>query len=247
MRRFMLVGLGVIAIAVTVVVLAAQFRPNAVGLATQAAQTAPGGSVSRTMTIVGLGKITVKPDMAETTIGVRTTADTVAEAMGKANKDIEAVLKALKAANVADSDIQTVGFNVNASHDREGKPSGYEVSNMLRVRIRDMQKVGATIDAAVNAGANQIYGVNFTLNDPDKVQTQARAAAVADAKKQAGELAQAAGVTLGEIVQINNVITGGPRPMYEAKAAGMAQMAANVIQPGEMDVTMQVEIVFGIK
>jgi uncharacterized protein YggE len=185
--------------------------------------------------------------MAETTLVVRASAGTVAEATSKVNTDMDAVLKALKDAGIADADIQTAGYNVSTSQDRDGKPSGYEVFNTVRVRIRDLTKVGTTIDAAIAAGANQVYGINFTLADEQPAQTQARTAAVADAKARATELATAAGVSLGDLVQISNVITGGPIPLAVEGRGGMNAMSAAPMQPGELDVTMQVQLVYLIK
>jgi uncharacterized protein YggE len=197
--------------------------------------------------VVGTGKVSVKPDMAETTIGVRATAPTVAEATGKASQDMTAVLAAIKAAGIEDKDIQTNGFNLNPHHNREGQPDGYEVVNMLRVRVRDLTKVGAVIDAAIAAGANQIYGVNFTLANPDSVQGEARTAAVKDAQARATELAQAAGVTLGDLVQISNVVTGGPVLPYAMEKSAMAASVGNGIQPGELEMSMQVQVIYQIK
>ncbi len=215
----------------------------------EAAQATQPNSLPRAMTIIGVGQVTVKPDMAETTLGVRANADTVGEAASKVNGDMDRVLKALKDAGVAENDTQTTGFNVNVRQDREGKPSGYEVSNMVRVRIRDLDKVGSTIDAALAAGANQLYGIQFTLADPTAAQTAARADAVADAKARATELAGEAGVSLGDIVQVSNVVGGGPL-FAEAAVKGMGAAAARqsiAVQSGELEVSAQVQIVYALQ
>lgn len=249
MRRFWMIGLGIVALIVSMVAVSSFKRP-VVGLDSAEAANAmhqTAGSLPKVITVVGQGKVTVKPDMAETSIGVRATGATVAEATGKANTDMDSVLKALKAAGIEDKDIQTSGFNLNPSQDRNGQPNGYEVMNMLRVRIRDLSKVGAVMDAAISAGANQIYGVSFTLANPDTAQSQARVAAVKDAQARANELAQAAGVGLGELVQVSNVVTGGPvMPYMSGKGAAM-EMSIGQMQPGELEVTMQVQVIYQIK
>lgn len=215
----------------------------------EAAQTPQTGALPRAMTIVGLGKVSVKPDMAETTLGVRARAATVAEATSKVNTDMDSILKTLKNGGIAEADIQTTGFNVNAVEDREGKPSGYDVSNMVRVRIRDLDKLGATIDAALAAGANQVYGINLTLADPTAAQSKARLAAVADAKDRATELAAAAGLTLGDIAQISNVVTGTPFMAEAAMKGGMgaAALQSVAVQIGELEISAQVQVVYQLR
>ena len=116
------------------------------------------------------------------------------------------------------------------------------------MRIRDLAKVGPTIDAALQARANQVYGIQFTLADPTAAQTKARAAAVADAKARATELATEAGVTLGDIAQISNVVGGGPVFAEAAmKGMGAAPMQAVAVQIGEMEVSAQVQVIYALK
>ncbi len=249
MRRWWIVemGIGAVLMAVAAVIFLNR-APDAAPMA--AAQSTPqAASLPKSLTVVGQGKVSVKPDMAETTLGVRAEADSVAAAQSKVNQDMDNLLKALKQAGIADADIQTTGYNVNPRTTPEGKTSGYEVSNMVRVRIRDLAKVGPTIDAALQAGANQVYGIQFTLADPASAQTQARAAAVNDAKARATELAGEAGVTLGEIVQVSSVITGGPVFDSPMGKGGMVEMAvaSAAVQPGELMVTTQVQVVYGLK
>lgn len=250
MRR-VLYTVGAVALgAALVAALSLATQSNPTPSAAEAAQTATQpNSLPRAMTIVGIGKTSVKPDMAETTLGVRANAPTVSEATSKVNSDMDKILKALKGAGIAERDTQTTGFNVNIDQDRDGKPTGYQVSNMVRVRVRDLDKIGPTIDAALAAGANQVYGIQFTLADPTASQTQARAAAVADAKARATELATEAGVTLGDIVQISNVVGGGP-VFADAAMKGMgaaSAMQSVAVQVGELEVSAQVQVIYALK
>ena len=116
-----------------------------------------------TLSVDGQGTGTATPDMATVTIGVTTQGEDAAKAQNDNAWVSNQIQSAVRSLGIEDKDIQTNGFNLNPSHDRNGQPNGYEVMNMLRVRIRDLSKVGAVMDAAIAAGANQIYGVQFTL------------------------------------------------------------------------------------
>ena len=207
----------------------------------------------RTITVVGEGTVTIKPDLARANIGVEVAANSVVDASEQNKVALESVLNALREQGIADEDIQTTAFSVYA--DRYG-PDGplsnedvtYRVSNNVTVKIRDLDKVGEVLDAAIAAGANNIYGVDFALEEQTEAQSQARAEAVADAAAKAQELADLAGVTLGPIVSVSEII-GSSAGVYlgtMARAEGLGG-SASPISPGDLEISQQIQAVYSIE
>jgi uncharacterized protein YggE len=133
---------------------------------------------------------------------------------------------------------------------REGPPApnqeGYRVSNMLRVTVRDVERAGDVLDAVVEAGANQVWGVTFTVSDESAWQGQARQEAMADARVRAGELAELAGLELGEVLSVSEVIGGmGYRPTTIVSEYGMG--GGGGLAPGELQMGTQVQVIFAVK
>jgi uncharacterized protein YggE len=219
---------------------------------------AQAGEALRTITVVGRGEVVSRPDVAHTNIGVEVTAATVAEAMEEAEERMLAVQNALTQAGVAQNDIQTSNFSINferiasepmPTRATDGKPAGfYRVSNMVQVNIRDLTQVGAVIDAAVTAGANNIWGVNFGLDDTADLEAQAREKATADARSRAETLAELHGVTLGTVVSVSEVVGNTPGPIYAdtmmAKGLGGA---GTPVEPGEVRFSTQLQVVYAIQ
>lgn len=207
--------------------------------------------VSRHITVVGNGEVSLVPDVAKVNLGAEARAATVGEAKAEVDRQIEAILAALTELGIADRDIQTSSYSIYLDREptpvgREGEPAtqtSYRVSNTMLVTIRDIDTVGEVLDAVVEAGANQVYGVQFTVEDDDEWRSSARAEAVADAKVRATELAELNGVELGEVLTISEVIGGGvvPTVAYERAAMGGG------IAPGELQLGMQVQITYAIQ
>ncbi|MFH1085144.1 MAG: SIMPL domain-containing protein, partial [Chloroflexota bacterium] len=157
----------------------------------------PGGA-ARAITVVGEGKVRIKPDIATVRIGVETVSGTVKEATTQASQTMERVLAALKAAGVDAKDMQTSGYSIWT--DRNFGPEGrgketvrYRVNSNLQITTRDLDKVGGVIDAAIEAGANAIHGIQFSLAEPAASGAEARAKAVESARTKAAELARLTG------------------------------------------------------
>lgn len=133
----------------------------------------------------------------------------------------------------------------------EGKPSGeitYVVENTVYVTVRNLENIGKLLDAAVSAGANQIYGIQFDVADKSAALSEARKGAVANAQAVAQELAEAAGVTLGEIQTINIVSGGSPIPVFDNRGGMLAAEAASVpVSAGQMVLTVDVSLVYAIR
>ena len=200
------------------------------------------------MTMSGHGEAHGQPDTAMLSAGVSVDASTAAVALASANRSMQAVLAALKKLDVPDKDIQTRDFSVRPQYatgnSEAPRVTGYQVSNQVQVRLWDISKLGATLDAVVTAGANQINGVNFSIHDSAALIADARAAAVADARTKAETFAKAAGVSLGPIVSINENGISGPRPVV---FAAMAKAAPVPVALGEETISADVTIAWKIK
>ena len=202
------------------------------------------------ITVTGEGRVDAAPDMATITLGVTSQGTTAATAMAANSDALAQVLANLKAAGIADRDLQTTGLALNPnwqSDDNGSNPRivGYVASNMLTVRVRALTGLGAALDAAVKDGANTVDGLSFGLADPEPVLDEARKRAVADATHRALLLTEAAGVSLGAVVAISE--SGGsfaPAPMF-GKSADMTASAVPVAS-GEVSLWASVTMVWNI-
>jgi uncharacterized protein YggE len=219
---------------------------------TSGAQVAESAATPRTITVIGEGKLSLKPDVATINVGAEARAGTVSEAKAEVDAQMAAIAAALQEAGVAEKDIQTSHYGIHYERDpmpvlRDGPAAetqqGYVVSNMVRVTVRDVEKAGDVLDAVVQAGANQVHGVTFTVSDESSWQSQARADAMADARRRGQELADLADVELGEVLSVSEVIGGIPVPMMGIKS----QMGGGGIAPGELELSTQIQVTFAIQ
>jgi uncharacterized protein YggE len=206
----------------------------------------------RTITVTGSGMITLTPDIAYIYIGVQTNDASATVAMEQNNTQAQAVIAAIKAFGVEAKDIQTTNFSIYAQpiYDANYNEIGttYAVSNTVYVTMRDLGKVGDLLDAAVQSGANTINSISFDVADKTAAVSQARLAAVEDARRQADELTAATDVSLGEVQSIS-YYDSNPTPIYyDLRAASDAAGAGSVpVQSGSMQVTTTVTIVYELK
>ena len=233
-------------------VLAAGTHP-ATGPAPAAAATpVPGGGAARTVSVGGEGTVTVQPDLAHVVIGVVTTDADLARAQGENASRMAALLDRLKALGIEEKDLQTVGYNISPQHGRNGgQVTGYAVSNAVRATVRDRGRLGATLDAASAAGANQVQGISFDLANKDDALRRAREAAVADARVKAEQYARLVGAQLGVPVAITEQSNSGAVPQYQAQraiAAAPGQPAPPTpIETGEGSIRLVVQITYEIR
>lgn len=202
--------------------------------------------------VTGEGRVAVAPDMAAISLGVRHRGDTAQEAMGMVTGDVAGILAALSDLGVAGADQQTSGFFLrpvyNSRGINDGSPPdlvGYEAGNTVTVRVRDLARLGPTLDAVIEIGANEFNGLRFDLQDPSAAQSLARRLAVGDARARAEELAEAAGVKLGRLIRMNEDGHHSAPRMMEM-SAGRASMDS-AIANGEVDVQARVTMVFEIR
>jgi hypothetical protein len=217
-----------------------------------AAQTTP-VPAGRSITVVGEGKVRVKPDIAQAGIGVEIINPDVKQASDEATAAMQKILDALKAQGVAENDIQTSYFNIWVERPyspdvSQSTQTIYHVSNTVNVTIRDLSRVTTTLGAAIEAGANTINSITFNIADPAELQGQARQEAVGDAQAKAQELAGLNGVTLGEVVSVSEVVQG-PGPLFDTAsyAQGVGGGGVGPISPGEIEVTVQLQVSYAIQ
>jgi uncharacterized protein len=210
--------------------------------------TTQAGAVTNTVTASGSGTAQAVPDTAEMSFGVTTTSANAKTALDEASRLAAQIASAVKKQGIAAKDIQTQDVSVYPqTAGQHGKQviTSYQASLSVQVEVREIAKLGAVISAANAAGANTISGPTFTIADPSPVRAKAIAAAVADARQSAEAMAHAAGKSVGDVVSMSSSDAGQvPGPMY-AQSAGAAK--AVPIEPGQLDVTADVVVTFGLK
>jgi uncharacterized protein YggE len=225
-------------------------------VAEQVVQAPASVETQRAITVVGVGRVSLVPDIAKINVGVETRAATVTEAKATVDGQMEAILAALKELSVAEKDIQSSYYSiyyeqepyqpVAREEESAAQPRGvYRVSSMLEVTVRDVEKAGTVLDTLVAAGANQVYGVNLTVSDDQKWQNEAREKAITDAQARAQEFARLTGVELGQVLSVSEVIGGGvPYVAYAERGMGGG---GGGISPGELEMSTQVQVTFAIQ
>ena len=205
------------------------------------------------ITVSGVGRVSAAADVATLNLGVEAFAETVKEARDDAAAANQRVVAALVAEGVAEDDIATRRFNISSRYGREGDSViGYRVNNQLTVKARDLTKIGDLIDAVTEAGGDltRFQGVNFSIEDPEQLEVQARAAAVEDLKAKAEQLAELMGVGVGAPVLISE---GGGATGFNDRFAESAAMAfesggaSTEVRAGEVEVTVRLQAVFAIE
>ena len=210
----------------------------------QAQETNPG------ITVNGESVVSQAPDMATISLGVSERAPSASEAMANTSEKVRGILAKLDTLQVAGLDRQTSGLYLRPVYDeqsRDGSTSvqvvGYEAGNTVRVTVRDLTKLGLLMDMVVAEGANDFNGLQFGIRDSSQSLLEARKNAVADAIARATQLAEAAGVKLGDVISMSES-SQGFRPM-EMRMSQMKSMDTP-IETGEVDVRVQVTVHFAI-
>jgi uncharacterized protein YggE len=198
------------------------------------------------ITVVGTGSVTATPDTAEWSFGVQTSGETAEAALAENSRAMERVVAALRDAGVGRDDLRTEQVSVWPRTGDDGIAIvGYDASNTVRVTIRDLDRAGAVVDAAVAAGANQVYGPSLTLSDANAQYREAVDLAFDDARARAEAIAAKAGVALGAPVAIVEGGGGMPIPYYRG-AAAEAAVADVEVEPGTQDIGATLTVTFAI-
>lgn len=201
------------------------------------------------ITVTGSGEVQVSPDMAVLDLGAQLRGDTAADVMAEAATTTQSLLDALEAAGIPAADIQTrrAGlrpvFEQRPDADSAPVPVAFEADSMLTVKVRDLSVLSAIYGAASEAGATRFDGLRFELSDPAEALADARGAAIADARLRAETFAEAAGLSLGSVLQIAEP-GSSPRPMEFRSVA--ADMGAMPVAPGSLTVSAQITVVYAL-
>lgn len=222
---------------------------TAAGSAAMAQATAPAADSlfrATTFNLSAHGETRVAPDMASINLGVMTDGRTAAEALSANGLRMNAVMASLKKAGIAERDIQTSNLNLSPQYRYvENQPpqlTGYQVSSQVTVRVRDLKRLGAAVDATVSAGANQVNGIGFGLDDPTAAENAAREAAVKALSAKAELYARATGYRLMRLVTLSE--GGGytpqpPSPIQAMSLRGKAEDSTSVAA-GELSVRIEI-------
>jgi len=206
----------------------------------------------RTISVNGVGQVTLSPDVAYVYIGVHSQAASVSDALSQNNDKAQAVAGALKELGIDPADIQTSGFSINPQQQydpQSGQPTEtvYNVDNTVYVTVRDLQVLGKLLDVVVRSGANNISGINFDVLDKSQAISEARRLAIDSARSQADEIAQAAGVTIGELQTMNVYSSNPPVPVFEGKGATAMDAAQVPVSAGQLILRVEVNAVYTIR
>ena len=211
--------------------------------------TTTAGATANTVTASGTGTTQAVPDTAEMSFGVTTTSANAKSALDEASRGAAQIASAVKKQGIAAEDIQTQDVSVYPQTvDQNGRQviTGYQASLTVTVKVRDISKLGQVISAANGAGANDINGPTFTVADPAPARAKAIEEAVADARKSAEAMAKAAGKSVGAVLSMSSSDVGTVPGAFSA--AGVAGATKSVpIEPGQLDITANVVVVFELK
>jgi uncharacterized protein YggE len=214
------------------------------------AQMTDSEAMPRTITVTGSGSANATPDIAQVQLGVEISDSDAGAAIQQSNERMTAVMDALKEQGIAEKDIQTVQFNmsVEEQRDKDGQLTGevrYHIINRVRVKVRDLSQTGNVIQAALDAGANTVDNIGFSIEDSAGLEQMARDDAIANATAVAEQLATGFGAQLGPIRQVQEL--GVSRPVPEAARSLQFDAAAPVpVSGGELSVSVQIQAVFDI-
>ncbi len=208
------------------------------------------GDTTRQLSVSGTGTVNLAPDIAYLYLGVHTEDADIAAALDRNNTSSQSLVDALVNLGIDSRDIQTSNFSVYSMEDYTDNGMSYikySVDNNVYVTVRDLTRLGALLNTAVAAGANSINSLSFDVADKGAALAEARQKAMDNANSLAAELAQVAGVTIGEIQTITYA-DYYPSPYYGMGGGGASAPNASVpIQPGQIQVVVTVNVTYGIK
>lgn len=206
------------------------------------------------ISVVGTGIVLAQPNLARITLGVEVFDGSLTNAQAEAARRMDAVIARLKARGLTDDDIRTVAYNISPQYDTSRDASapvlrGYQVQNLVDVRVKNVADLGPLLDDAVGAGASRVYGIRFEADNMEALKAQARDQAMQNARAKAEQLARDAGVALGRPISIVESDAGDVTPVRQVAPAAAQGLAAPVtpIQPGELQVQTHVNVVWAMQ
>lgn len=208
--------------------------------------------------VTGTGEVSITPDIATLSLGVTALEKNVAQAQSEASEAMAKVMQALSSSGILQKDIQTGYFSIDQRNrwndvKQTDEITGYQVNNMVSVKIRDTGKVGSIIDSVVQAGGDfiRINGINFSVEEPAKYYAEVREKAMAAAKNKADELAKLAGLTLGKPTYIvenaqYSPFYGGYSNVSAAVPAPEAMFSSPSISTGQTKITLNIQVAYSV-
>lgn len=204
------------------------------------------------ITVTGNGETSVRPDAVFITLGVETRGKDAGEALTENNRAMQQLFDTLERYDIEKKNTQTSSFNISPVYEnsrptrgetsQQPRITGYQVTNRVRIKSTKIDQLGTLLDALVREGANSMYGIEFGVSDPQAAKDEATKAAVADAKRKAELLAEAAGVKVGPPIEISES-TSQPRPMMRQSRMMMAESSVPVAE-GEQEISATVTITY---
>jgi hypothetical protein len=213
----------------------------------------PTGQLAEGLVVVGTGTVSAEPEMANVVFGVELQGDDPAAIVGEAAERIDQAIAAAEELGVAEEDVRTTGYNLWVETVRDpdsGTPTGevlYHIWQQVRVKLSDLDRVGDLLGAVVEAGANTISEVNFTVEDPDALMEQARQQALENVATRAQQMAEGLDITLGRPIMVMETGGGSPMPLGIGGGGEMMEAAAPFISPGTFSVSVSVQVVYEIQ
>lgn len=214
-------------------------------------------SLRQSISVSGFGEATGIPDMAVVQFAVEVEAEDIADAIDESNRTVDSIREALLGMGIAETDLQSTSFNVwpEDEFDRlTGQPTGvrtYHVDSTLSATLRDIFRVSEMLQTGLDAGATNIWGLTFGIDDTAALEAEARAQALQDAKARAAQLAESIGVSLGEPIAVSELAGGGVvtfgAEFASARPMGGGGGGGPPISLGELTVTVQVDVMYRVE
>jgi uncharacterized protein YggE len=220
-----------------------------------AALSTPVAAQDRTITVTGQGEVSVEPDMATVIIGVQAEAEVAADALDIASASTAAILATLDGEGIAAEDIRSGAIRLNPRYSQSVLSSGtqitgYQAVNFVEVKVTDLNRLGGLLAAVVGDGANRLDGVRFGLIDPSEATDEARRLAVAEGARLAQLYADAAGVSLGELMMLDEVGSGGYRSVEMSPVVALEMSSSPQydvpIAAGKIEMNASITLVYAI-
>jgi uncharacterized protein len=209
--------------------------------------------VKNTISVSGEGKVLAKPDIGEVSLGVLSEAKTVAVAQKDNTEKMNKVIQAMKELGVDEKDLKTVSYTISPNYQYTAGKSviiGYQVSQTLDVKIRQLDKTSDILAKAADNGVNQIGSISFTIDNPESIKAEARKEAIDDAKQKADVLKNDLGVSIIRIVSFSESGSQPPITYYADKAMGLGGGGATPtpqVETGQNEITIDVTITYEIQ
>jgi uncharacterized protein YggE len=210
---------------------------------------------SLTLSVVGYGQATGVPDLANIQLGVSLVDEDLGEVIDEGNATIQDITDALLAEGLGELDVRTTNYSLwreDIYDPNTGMPTGdirYHIDISLELTIREVDQIGEFVAVGLDAGANNVYGISFAIEDTAALEAEARSEAIADVKERAEQIAKGLGMSLGDPISVGEGVAGAPGPVYnyglKGEVVGLGGGGGGAaISPGQTTIVMQVNVIY---